>query len=78
MKYGFGLNLEQEIRKDIGVVGRLGWSDGKTQDFAFAIIDRLATMGVSVGGGRWKRPADTFGAALTVAGPAHYFLLTRQ
>ena len=68
LKYGFGLNVEQEIRKDIGVFGRLGWSDGKTQDFAFAIIDRLAEAGISVDGGRWKRPSDTVAAALTATG----------
>ena len=49
-KYGFGLNADQEIRKDIGIFGRLGWNDGKTESFAFTAIDRLATAGVSVGG----------------------------
>jgi high affinity Mn2+ porin len=27
-KYGFGLNVEQEIIKNVGVFSRLGWSDG--------------------------------------------------
>ncbi len=70
LKYGFGLNVEQEIRKDIGVFGRLGWNDGKTQSFAFAVIDRLASGGVSVDGIRWHRPADTVAASLTVTGLA--------
>ena len=56
LKYGVGVNLEQEIAKDIGVFGRLGWNDGKTESFAFTAIDRLATGGVSVTGTRWKRP----------------------
>ncbi|MGA3205314.1 MAG: carbohydrate porin [Bryobacteraceae bacterium] len=30
LKYGFGLNMEQEITKDIGVFSRLGWNDGKS------------------------------------------------
>lgn len=68
LKYGFGINAEQEIWKDIGVFGRLGWNDGKTQSFAFAVIDRLATGGISVDGGRWKRASDTLAAALTVTG----------
>ena len=68
LKYGFGVNVEQEIRKDIGVFGRLGWNDGKTESFAFAVIDRLATAGVSVNGNRWKRPSDTVASALTVTG----------
>jgi high affinity Mn2+ porin len=68
LKYGFGLNVEQEIRKDIGVFGRLGWNDGKTQSFAFAVIDRLASGGISIDGRRWKRSSDTVAAALTVTG----------
>jgi high affinity Mn2+ porin len=68
LKYGFGLNLEQEIAKDIGIFARLGWNDGKTESFAFTAIDRLATAGVSIAGGRWRRPSDTFGAELTASG----------
>ena len=68
LKYGFGLSADQEIRKDIGVFGRLGWNDGKTESFAFTAIDRLATVGVSVDGTRWRRPKDTAGSAVTVAG----------
>ena len=41
LKYGFGLNLEQEVTKDIGIFSRLGWNDGKTESFAFTAIDRL-------------------------------------
>ena len=68
LKYGFGLNVEQELAKDIGVFGRLGWSDGKTESFVFTAIDRLAEVGLSVGGARWKRPHDTVATALTVSG----------
>jgi carbohydrate-selective porin OprB len=68
LKYGFGVNVEQELAKDIGVFGRLGWNDGKTESFVFTAIDRLATAGVSVGGARWKRPHDTVASELTVSG----------
>lgn len=67
-KYGFGLNAEQEIAKDIGVFGRLGWNDGKTESFAFTAIDRLATIGVSVGGERWHRKFDVVASEMTVNG----------
>src|SRR5690242_3221853 len=65
LKYGFGLNVEQEITKDVGVFGRLGWNDGKTQSFAYAVIDRLADAGISVTGSYWRRPHDTFATAFT-------------
>jgi carbohydrate-selective porin OprB len=68
LKYGFGLNVEQELTRNVGVFGRLGWNDGKTESFAFAIIDRLASAGVSVSGAAWKRPDDTAGTAVIVTG----------
>ena len=52
LKYGTGVNVEQEICQDAGFFIRLGWNDGKTQDFAFTAIDRLAGGGVSVKGTR--------------------------
>ena len=68
LKYGFGLNIEQEITKDVGVFGRLGWNDGKTESFAYAVIDRLASAGVSVTGTQWKRPHDTVATAFIATG----------
>ena len=67
-KYGFGVNFEQELAKDIGLFGRLAWNDGKTESFAFTAMDRLATGGVSVHGKRWHRPFDTVATELTVGG----------
>ena len=68
LKYGFGLNLEQELTKEIGVFGRLGWNDGKTESFAFTAIDRLATAGISITGQRWRRPFDTVATEFTASG----------
>ncbi len=68
LKYGFGVNFEQAISKDIGVFSRLGWNDGKTESFAFTAIDRLATAGVSIKGTRWHRNEDTFGTAFAASG----------
>ena len=52
-KYGFGLNIEQEIIKNVGVFARLGWSDGQTEAWVFADVDRTATLGVSIKGESW-------------------------
>jgi high affinity Mn2+ porin len=68
LKYGTGLNAEQEITSDMGVFARLGWNDGKTESFAFTAMDRLAQAGVSVTGTRWHRRFDTAATALTVGG----------
>ena len=62
-KYGFGLNLEQEILKNVGVFSRLGWSDGNNEAWVFSDVDRTATLGLSVKGECWRRPNDTLGLA---------------
>jgi high affinity Mn2+ porin len=68
LKYGFGLNMEQEVTKNVGAFLRLGWNDGKTETWAFTAIDRLASGGVSIRGAGWKRPFDTAATGLTVSG----------
>ena len=68
LKYGTGVNFEQEIARDIGVFSRLGWNDGKTESFAFTAIDRLATGGVSIKGTRWKRKDDVLASSFTASG----------
>jgi len=68
LKYGTGVNLEQEITHDVGVFMRLGWDDGKTESFAFTALDRLASGGVSVKGTRWRRRNDVVASSLTAGG----------
>jgi len=68
LKYGAGVNAEQEITRDVGMFMRLGWNDGKTQDFAFTAIDRLASAGLSVKGAKWKRNADVAATSFTASG----------
>ncbi len=62
-KYGLGLNLEQELAKNIGVFSRLGWSDSNNEAWVFSDVDHTATLGLSFKGERWNRPSDTFGLA---------------
>ncbi len=68
LKYGSGISFDQEVSHDVGVFSRLGWNDGKTEDFAFTAIDRLAEGGVSVKGTRWKRKDDVVATAFAAAG----------
>jgi high affinity Mn2+ porin len=60
-KYGFGVNWEQEIRKNVGVFGRVGWQDGQTAAATYNDADWTVQLGVSVKGAAWRRPGDTFG-----------------
>jgi high affinity Mn2+ porin len=67
-KYGFGLNVEQEIYTNIGVFSRLGWSDGQNEAWAFSDVDRTVTVGASIKGESWQRANDTFGFAGIING----------
>jgi high affinity Mn2+ porin len=71
LKYGFGLNWEQEIAKNVGVFSRLGWNDGQTQGWMFTDVDYTGTLGLSVKGESWHRPGDTFGLAGVLNGISH-------
>jgi high affinity Mn2+ porin len=68
LKYGAGLSIDQELTQDVGVFGRWGWNDGKTESFAFTAIDRLYEAGISVTGRRWHREADTVATAMAGSG----------
>jgi high affinity Mn2+ porin len=67
-KYGFALNLEQEITPSIGVFSRLGWNNGATESWAFTEVDRTASLGTSIKGTLWNRADDITGAAVIVNG----------
>ena len=62
-KYGFYLNLQQELTDDIGLFGRFSWNDGRTEISAFTDIDTSLSLGLSIKGTAWKRPDDRIGIA---------------
>jgi high affinity Mn2+ porin len=62
-KYGFYLNLQQELTDDIGLFGRFSWNDGRTEINAFTDIDTSFSLGLSIKGTAWKRPDDRIGIA---------------
>lgn len=67
-KYGYGINIEQEIFTDIGVFARWSWNDGHYATWAFTDIDRSLQLGTTIRGSYWKRPDDLFGIAEVVNG----------
>lgn len=67
-KYGFYVNLEQQVMTDVGVFARVSWNDGKNEILSFTDIDRSLSGGVSVKGSHWGRPADTFGLGGAING----------
>jgi high affinity Mn2+ porin len=68
LKYGFYVNGEQQVAKDIGIFGRFSWNDGRNEILSFTDIDRSLSGGVSVKGSYWGRPTDTVGLGGAVNG----------
>jgi len=68
LKYGFGLNVEQEVSEDLGAFGRISWDDGHTETWAFTEVDQTISAGLSLKGHRWKRPEDVIGMGLIING----------
>jgi len=62
-KYGFGLNVEQEVVKNVGMFSRLGWNDDETEPWAFTDVGWTASLGTSIKGESWGRSNDTVGVA---------------
>jgi hypothetical protein len=67
-KYGVGLNFEQEITSQVGVFGRLGWSDGHNESFAYTEVDRTLELGSFTKGSWWHRRNDRAGIAFVANG----------
>lgn len=65
-KSGFGVGLEHRIAPGLGIFGRVMGADGKTETYAFTEVDRSASAGLSCGGARWGREADTAGLAMAL------------
>jgi len=67
-KYGFGLNLQQDLPHHFEAYGRWGWGDGHNESFAYTEVDRTGQAGVGLRGDAWKRKLDRLGAAFVVNG----------
>jgi high affinity Mn2+ porin len=62
-KYGFGLNLEQNLTPFLTVFARTGWDDGKTESFVYTEVDQTVSEGVTANGAWWHRKQDRAGVA---------------
>jgi high affinity Mn2+ porin len=63
-KRGWGVNVQQAIGPDLGVFMRVARSDGRSEPYAFAEIDRSASTGAVLTGARWGRADDRVGVGV--------------
>jgi high affinity Mn2+ porin len=68
LKYGFGVNAEQELTKSFRVFGRYGWNEGKHESFAYTEVNNTIALGGDLKGERWHRNQDKLGAAFVTNG----------
>jgi carbohydrate-selective porin OprB len=66
VKYGFGLNFEQDLAEQFGIFGRLGWNDGRNESFEYTEVDRTLEFGFYFKGKLWRRSNDRVGAVVAV------------
>jgi high affinity Mn2+ porin len=62
-KYGFGINVEQNLTTYLTAFGRFGWDNGKTESFAYTEVDQTFAEGLGANGAWWHRKQDRAGIA---------------
>jgi high affinity Mn2+ porin len=62
-KVGVGVNVQQQLGKDLGAFFRWSWADGKSETYAFTEIDSSLSVGAVLKGEAWGRSQDTLGFA---------------
>jgi len=67
-KYGLGVNLEQNLTRNVTAFARWGWDDGRTESFAYTEIDSTFDEGIGVNGAQWHRKQDRAGIAFVSNG----------
>lgn len=67
-KYGMGLNIEQELGDNVGMMFRASWNDGHNETWMFTEIDQAVSAAVIYDGRAWDRAGDNFGIAMLANG----------
>jgi hypothetical protein len=62
-KYGFGINVEQGLARNLTAFGRFGWNNDKTESFAFTEVGQTFAGGLGANGALWHRKQDRAGVA---------------
>jgi high affinity Mn2+ porin len=68
LKYGFGVNVEQNLSPNFVAFARWGWDNGRTESFAYTEVDETFLEGIGVYGAKWHRKQDRAGIAFVSNG----------
>jgi hypothetical protein len=64
VKYGFGLNFEEQLSSNVRAFGRFGWNEGQHESYAYTEVDQSFQVGSDLAGERWRRKLDKIGAVV--------------
>src|SRR5205823_3789502 len=64
IKYGFDVNVVQELPHNFRAFGRFGWNEGQHESFAYTEVDQTFEAGSDLAGLKWRRPLDRVGLAV--------------
>jgi len=68
VKYGFGVNLQQEVTSHLRAFARWGWNEGQHESYAYTEVDQTVQLGADYSGAQWKRKSDKVGAVFVSNG----------
>jgi len=68
IKYGFGLNAEQQITSELRGFARWGRNEPRHESFAYTEVHHSLAFGADYAGSRWHRPLDKAGGAFVTNG----------
>jgi hypothetical protein len=63
VKYGFGLNTEQEVTDSLRLFARVGWNDDRNESWAYTEVGQTVSLGGDYKGNAWSRSDDKVGVA---------------
>jgi high affinity Mn2+ porin len=63
VKYGVGLNTEQEVTNSLRLYARFGWNEDQHESFAYTEVGQTVSVGGDYTGHAWSRPIDKVGLA---------------
>jgi high affinity Mn2+ porin len=63
VKYGFGLNTEQEVTDSLRLFARWGWNDDRRESYTYTEVGQTVQFGGDLNGRGWRRPVDKLGVA---------------
>ncbi len=63
LKYGVGVNVEQNVTDNLRLGGRFGWNEGQHESFAYTEDDQTFLVGGDYAGTAWHRKLDKIGVA---------------